>query len=595
MLYVTVLFVIALGFTSAANAPPYGINYIGAVYNIIDGNPQGGKDFGGADPGLSPTRNVFEMHYEDDNLSDDGLYAIPDEITLSMNSTCKNRTRQQAVSGGWEYQKGLKFDIGEVRANESDVNETMEAAFIGFEFTGSLGFGVVLEGTRDMEYVYYAESEECTMASAALKLDEFESSKYYLSRSFAVSACSLPSLYDQQTYFDFIDFWGTHTVVGVELGKRQSERYTSSRNEFVRYASREAEASVSVGASLLGWSASLVVDIDRFHESMTSKTKFGSNKVVITNGNDELSEPIKIRLIRTDEIFTNAFWAQFSSYTKEGLCSKAWKSSLRVTRLNVQRAMLTYPLWRLVDKASGNSSKIKRCISDPVIQIPITWPKGYYGLPKPVVGCPADVDFPWHEGSRYQDTENSKGNNYWSDPLHFEGPYDVTGMEQDFCMKTQFEGSEYDWTWPEGSYCIFKKGSVCPDGMDEGYIYWDDENRKNKNTYSGSMPEGNYDDNTLIEYCCKTDQISRAAYLPTDTPFYLLSESRGCQKVHGTNVTEEFFRWDDEDSTNNNDAGGKHPYDSGDRNNHVLHYCYYEPWVKPDKDIIPEVPIPGVG
>ncbi|XP_033119821.1 uncharacterized protein LOC117119117 isoform X2 [Anneissia japonica] len=567
MMYAVVWFAVSLGLTLAAEWAPYGIFFIGSGYNILDGNPQGSKDYGGADPGLLSTRNVFDFHFDEDNLSDDGKYTIPDEMTVSVNKSCTNTTRQQAVSGGWEYQKGLKYNLGQRRFNESDINVTMEILFIGLEFTASLGFEFIVEGTRDLEYVYYAESNECSLAKASLKLDEVKSSKYFLSRSFVINACSLPKLYDQQTYFDFIDLWGTHVVVEVELGVRQSERYTSSRNEFVRYAMREAEASVGVGVELFNWAASIVIDIDRFHQSMTKQTKFGSNRVVITNGNEELSEPIKLNLIRMDELFTNAFWTQFNSYTEQGLCSKAWKSSLPVTRLNVQRAMLAYPLWRHVEKAE-----------DPVVQIPITWPLGAYGLPKPAAGCPPNIDFPWHSGYRYQDTENDRANNYWSDPLHFEGPYSVDNMEQDFCMKTQYKGGEYDWTWPEGSYCIFKKGSTCPDGLDEGYIYWDDENRHNANSFGGSVPEGKYDDNTRIEYCCKRDVINaRATYLPTDSPFYLLSESNGCQKVHGMDVTEEFFRWDDEDSSNSNDKGGAHPFDSGDKTNHVLHYCYYQP------------------
>lgn len=63
--------------------------------------------------------------------------------------------------------------------------------------------------------------------------------------------------------------------------------------------------------------------------------------------------------------------------------------------------------------------------------------------------------------------------------------------------------------------------------------------------------------------------------LPTDRPFVLLRHKRGCQHVHGMDVTEETITWDTEDSKNDNRITGDHPYEDG--HGHIrLHFCLYQ-------------------
>ncbi|KAJ7310877.1 hypothetical protein OS493_040016, partial [Desmophyllum pertusum] len=78
---------------------------------------------------------------------------------------------------------------------------------------------------------------------------------------------------------------------------------------------------------------------------------------------------------------------------------------------------------------------------------------------------------------------------------------------------------------------------------------WDDENSDNNNSYRGSIPDGKFSSNTLIEYCCRTDgHATNAIILPTDSLFVLFkSNSHQCQHVQGMRVREEFLSWDTED------------------------------------------------
>ena len=100
---------------------------------------------------------------------------------------------------------------------------------------------------------------------------------------------------------------------------------------------------------------------------------------------------------------------------------------------------------------------------DPQIIVPLTWPDGTYGLPKPSDGCPSE--FSWNEGYRYHDTEDNYSNNQWSDILHLDGSWSKNDMRHYFCMKNiSTVDPDTQWTWMPGSYCIYKHGS-CPSGI----------------------------------------------------------------------------------------------------------------------------------
>ena len=115
-------------------------------------------------------------------------------------------------------------------------------------------------------------------------------------------------------------------------------------------------------------------------------------------------------------------------------------------------------------------------------------------------------------------------------------------------------------------------------GLHEGYIKWDDEDNNNKNGYSGALPDGTYDRNTLIQYCCRTDgYATNEIILPADKPFVLFkANSHQCQKVRGMRSTDEWFHWDCDDWFPKNRAGGSRPRAYVGKNIRV-EYCYYTP------------------
>ena len=68
------------------------------------------------------------------------------------------------------------------------------------------------------------------------------------------------------------------------------------------------------------------------------------------------------------------------------------------------------------------------------------WPKGRYGLPKPVSGCPSSETTRWKTGFRYHDTEDDGTENQRSDNFHLAANFSEDGISHEFCIKDDFEG-----------------------------------------------------------------------------------------------------------------------------------------------------------
>ena len=205
------------------------------------------------------------------------------------------------------------------------------------------------------------------------------------------------------------------------------------------------------------------------------------------------------------------------------------------------------------------------------------WLSGAFALPAPVSGCPEG----FNPGSITQDTYNLVHDNSASDDIEqrLNVKYLEGRVETNFCVKTnQFNDEFEELNWPKGSYCIGRK-QECPNGFHEGFIKWDDKDFRNKNKHKGQLPDGKYGENTMINFCCRSDNTSptNPILLPTEIPFVLYRYGGDCQKVVNMTVVEDYILWIDEFSFNKDDARGSFPDDDGGKKKHKLHYCHYTP------------------
>ena len=93
----------------------------------------------------------------------------------------------------------------------------------------------------------------------------------------------------------------------------------------------------------------------------------------------------------------------------------------------------------------------------------------------------------------------------------------------------------------------------------------------------GTLPDGIYNKDTNISYCCRTDGDKlEPVTLPVSNPFYLLAfNTSECQQVNGAIATKEFIRYDTEDDVHNRDqVNGAYPCVKG--KNLTITYCYYQ-------------------
>ena len=127
-----------------------------------------------------------------------------------------------------------------------------------------------------------------------------------------------------------------------------------------------------------------------------------------------------------------------------------------------------------------------------------------------------------------------------------------------------------------GKYCIYKKYPGCPKGLTSGELFWDDQDGYRINEDGGVLPEGRYNHDTTINFCCRTDgDRDDPVLLPVKSPFFLLAyESAKCQMVKWAVSTVEWIHYDTEDSDNQDEALGAYPYNAG-KIHPTIFYCYY--------------------
>ena len=93
----------------------------------------------------------------------------------------------------------------------------------------------------------------------------------------------------------------------------------------------------------------------------------------------------------------------------------------------------------------------------------------------------------------------------------------------------------------------------------------------------GTLPDGEYDKNTVTFFCCRNDnRASSPMILPIAEPFVLYRCGGECQAVAGTTVQDDFIKYDDTSRVRSkNKCTGAHPDDDDCDGEHRIHFCYY--------------------
>ena len=111
-----------------------------------------------------------------------------------------------------------------------------------------------------------------------------------------------------------------------------------------------------------------------------------------------------------------------------------------------------------------------------------------------------------------------------------------------------------------------------------GSIRWDDEDNGNDNQRHGTLPDGTFDDDTTIKYCCQNQGYWFSSIeLPTARPFYLLPhKSPNCQRVKYALSSLEYIVYDTENDNNGDQFSGSHVFTNKVKSLPKIYYCHYQ-------------------
>ncbi|XP_053403184.1 uncharacterized protein LOC128558289 [Mercenaria mercenaria] len=533
-----------------------GTDVIGAGYDIIHGNPEGGDaSSGNLDPGIKVTKHIFQI-----TTRVDGSYK---ELSISNRSFCSSSTRSNLVYSAASYRNDLFAEI--------DYTPLSSNTLKPLAFSESILYKDITTATSSGDIVYIDKETECQKGIITYDDDMVKIDNYALTRHFAGSVCALPVTYDAGKYLTFLDRWGTHVIMEVHIGYKEINHYQTTKLDLFRDIMKTDHQLLNASGPYMNSATSLVLNIGDFRGSSVADRVLGSLHRNVKIGSDNNSQPIRIKVVPITEAMKDKYWMASDNYGDISICDNI-VAALKTKSANMYRAYTEYG-----KKYQGNTP----AVTD--MRIPLQWPVGCYGLPEAKSGCPAG-GVSWLEGWISQDNEDSNNANRKSDNAerYLKVKQDSYGTESHFCIKEDNTSPTYGMNWPKGSYCILRKDSDCQAGFQKGTIHWDDEDSGNGNRHSGALPSGQFGAaGATIDFCCRSDTpVSTAILLPTEKSFVLYRYGSSCQQVLGMRSDEVKICQDTEDHDNADSFTGKYPSLEGSANGYchggiTLNYCHY--------------------
>ncbi|XP_060582741.1 mucin-2-like [Ruditapes philippinarum] len=545
----------------AANVTGTPYQYIGAGYNLLTGNPGVTRD-----PGFLTSQRIFQLTGNSSNVR---------EAVYDKHSTCNRKTYTAMLHGSKAYQDELKTSVKPSATHPINLSDKAFTHTDQFES---------MRQTLDQssQIVVIDKTTTCSYGTVQYLTENVTTGHFSVTREFAKDMCSLPAVMTTSglvNYMQFLDKWGTSIVTRVDLGTKTVDRYQTTPVQIYQHVQQTDFNLLRQDGAYEGFSSSVSINTNDYPNSKAGMSTIGTHRAT-SMGSVLHQIPISADLISISDALNLAYWKPIADeLVKEGICPDSILSTgMSQYFANMKSALQQYPAY----KYSQTTHKYSHILIDrPVVQVPITWPLGTYGLMKATNGCPGD-NTRWQEGWRKFDTEDtfSSHNSFSSGIQHYlSGDFHSNDIITRFCMKTSghsITGGHYDQQWPRGSYCLLKKGS-CPSGFSSGSIFWDDEDITNHNAAGGILPDGTYNKNTNMFFCCRNDgSSSTKLLLPTDHTFVLIKYRQSCQSVFGMSVHEVYVRWDDENTFNKDKSSGAHPLDDGGSKDHKIHFCIYQ-------------------
>ena len=559
MTYVIALLFFAIAgkmFACSAKVPD-AIKFIGFGYNIIDGNPFGDRETS-ADPGII-SKSILALTYKESRLSSNQNYQLPDQVDFMERKSCLDRMDAKILKGSRDYQNDLSVFV--------EVGGGYSGDFADVQFTASAGYKTVNTGAESDEKIYLSKVSTCHLGDAIYTTPLGMSDVgYNLDPNFLSSLNELPSDPKDKAYGEFFDAWGTHVIYGIRAGSRSSEVKETTRKEATRYAKKNLDLKISSSGEI--GKASYSVEFNTATMAMDKKFTSLFDMTMTTSfiGSD----------IKWDSKAKEWVWPTSAADLQEPIHVKIMpiftviNTNLGHYKANLEAALKLYPDYRSAKRSKQSDG----------LGFDVQWPDQPFALLS-AERCPSGSSGTWNRFVFLQDTEGGSSNTdaYTYDFLTLvNGAYNA-GFMLSYCSYTPNVVGENHF-WPEGKYCILRLKGNCPQGFREGKIHWDDEDTGNRNRIvvgEGNQPDGKFDKDTTIYFCCRNDNTEEMMFLPTEDPFTLYVMEQGyCPKVYGMDSRLLYYFTDDEDNANEDSRVGVHPYAGTEEVNTRLQICHYQ-------------------
>ena len=204
------------------------------------------------------------------------------------------------------------------------------------------------------------------------------------------------------------------------------------------------------------------------------------------------------------------------------------------------------------------------------------WPGGFYGLLQPKTGCPVDLAFfgGTHKFTKIHTETQSNDDHSQAFSSHTSSAADGKDfINLEFCEVTQQFNTA---RWPRGSFCINHIiHQECPRGFSPGFVGLDTDDYDAASETRTNVADGS-SSHVYLHFCCQnTGSLTVPIKLPTSSPFLLYRYRGECQPVQGMRVSEEYIRFDTEDTGNGDSLFNTHPDVDMSGTAITLHLCYY--------------------
>ncbi|XP_065054736.1 perforin-like protein 1 [Rhopilema esculentum] len=209
------------------------IGYLFKGYNVLEGNPMDPEKF---DPGFRA--KIFQASYQQDRLTDDRQFKIPDNVDLDEKEACSSSFSAESVMTESDYQKSLMA--------KAAVSGSGQVGVVEASFSASTEYTEMSKSLKSNTKSVIKTEATCIVYEARVQTGtppEFTA-------NFLETVKRLGQ--DPEGYGRFLDTFGTHFVETVDMGARYAKLQIISKSNQEKLSKSGIDVKFAAEASAAG-------------------------------------------------------------------------------------------------------------------------------------------------------------------------------------------------------------------------------------------------------------------------------------------------------------------------------------------------------